>query len=95
MPDLAQFLVSSRNYDVSEIIKEDKFPLDKIGVAAHLGEMRNVQKLYSKNLKGKTTLETLTWSIDNIKMGLKWGMMWTAFIWLKMGANGRFKWSQY
>lgn len=33
MPDLAQFLISSRNYDGTEIVKEDKFPVDKAGVA--------------------------------------------------------------
>jgi hypothetical protein len=69
MPDLAQLLISSRSCDGTEIVKEDKFPMDNICVA-HLKEMRNGQILYSEHLMGKTTLETLVWTVD-IKMGLK------------------------
>jgi hypothetical protein len=69
MPDLAQLLISSRSCNGTQIVKEDAFTMDNICVA-HLKEMRNGQKLYSKHFTGKTTLKTLVWTVD-IKMDLK------------------------
>lgn len=45
IPDLAQFLISSRSYGGTEIVKGDKFPVDKTGVA-HLKRWEYTETLF-------------------------------------------------